>query len=104
MDAVAAMALGLSLLGGVATTTELVDTKQSPSVFPPIDGPIELVAGGYVQGTGQEFLRPLSPAEQHIWDGLNDVQRTRAALFINNGGTLLSALQSDGGSFALSGM
>lgn len=34
----------------------------------------------------------LTPDEMNIWESLNQTQRDRAALFIQNGGTLISSL------------
>ncbi len=97
MDAVSALAISLIAGGLYAGTYGEFDYNAQPSVFPPIDGPITLPvqAQGYVQGRGDEFLRPLSGAEQHVWDGLDQPQRVRAALFIRNGGTLISSFGSD---------
>lgn len=98
MDAALAIALGLGALVGVsAGTYGEFDFNASPSVFPPIDGPIALPseAQGFVQNTDTAFLRQLSPAEQAVWDGLSPQQRVRAAAFIRNGGTLVSSLGSD---------
>jgi len=96
MDPVNAMA-ALLVVSGIAGTAAGEAKNYPPSIFPPIDGPIVLPASaqGFVQGRGDEFLRPLSGAEQHIWDGLDESQRVRAALFINNGGTLISSFGSD---------
>jgi len=97
MDAISIAAAAL-LAGGVyAGTYGEFEYNVQPSVFPPIDGPIQLPnrAQGFVQGRGDEFLRQLSPAEQHVWDGLDGTQRIRAATFIRNGGTLISSLGSD---------
>jgi len=97
MDAVTIIA-GALIAGGIyAGSYGEFDYNVQPSVFPPIDGPITLPARaqGYVQGRGDEFLRPLSSAEKHVWDGLDSSQRIRAALFIRNGGTLISSFGSD---------
>jgi len=71
--------------------------NASPSVFPPIEGPISLPsqAGGFYQGRNDEFIRQLTDAEQAIWDEMNAAQRARAARFIRAGGTLTSSLGSD---------
>ena len=97
MDGATAVAAALIVAGVIAGTSGEFDFNASPSVFPPIDGPITLPeqAQGYVQGTGAEFLRQLSPSEQVIWDGLTPEQRVRAASFVRNGGTLISSLGSD---------
>lgn len=98
MDAALAVALGFAAMVGVsAGTYNEFDFNASPSVFPPIDGPIEAPtqAQGYVQNADTLFLRQLSPGEQAVWDSLSAQQRTRAAAFIRNGGTLVSSLGSD---------
>ena len=97
MDAISIVAAA-AIAGGIyAGSYGEFEYNVQPSVFPPIDGPISLPdrAQGFVQGRGTEFLRQLSPAEQHIWDGLEEPQRVRAASFIRNGGTLISSFGSD---------
>ena len=71
--------------------------NASPSVFPPVEGPIALPsqAGGFYQGRNDEFIRQLSDAEQIIWDEMGPAQRKRAARFIRAGGTLTSSLRPD---------
>ena|GEM_PF-6163476 len=97
MDAISIAAAALIAGGIYADTRGEFEYNVQPSVFPPIDGPITLPnrAQGYVQGRGDEFLRQLSPAEKHVWDGLEQQQRIRAATFIRNGGTLISSFGSD---------
>ncbi len=97
MDAISIAAAAIIAGGVYAGSYGEFEYNVQPSIFPPIDGPMTLPnrAQGFVQGRGDEFLRQLSPAEAHVWEGLEPSQRTRAALFIRNGGTLISSFGSD---------
>ena len=71
--------------------------NASPSIFPPIEGPISLPSQGqgFYQGRPDEFIRQLSDAEQAVWDNLGPAQRIEVARYIRAGGTLTSALKDE---------
>lgn len=85
-----------TVMVSVAGCSETV-YNASPSIFPPIEGPVSLPsqASGFYQGRADEFLIQLSDNEQVVWDRLTPSERARVALYLKNGGTLTSALQDD---------
>ena len=89
----------LLLLSAALSLSACAETvfNASPSIFPPIEGPITLPSesSGFYQGRSDEFIRQLSDAEQSVWDRMTAEQRVIAAAYIRAGGTLTSALQDE---------